>query len=246
MYSREHIEALAFIGAPCVFYDICLIYPLKVGEVIGIKSSFDIYLQTLTINRSFIIRQFQKKKVDMSPSDMPTPFEFIMESARLDDTFLLELTRAFSTFIKEEVTILPDIKKVIVGSFDDLRFIDESNFTEFQNIIRLQNELEIEEEIPQDESPMARKFREKRELRDAVKKNQQSGDEVTFQQSISAICVYGIGITPFNIKDLSMKAFYNLLRTSGSKEKYETEMNYLYNGADPKKLKPTYWINNKN
>ena len=40
---------------------------------------------------------------------------------------------------------------------------------------------------------------------------------------MSALCVYGIGITPLNIKDISLFTLYTLLRVSGSKERYESE-----------------------
>jgi hypothetical protein len=91
---------------------------------------------------------------------------------------------------------------------------------------------------------MARKFREKRELRDAIKRKQESQNAPKLVELLGAFCVYNSGIVPENIKNITMYSLRLILQMNGEKERYNSEMNFLYNGADPKKLKPKYWIKN--
>ena len=169
-----------------------------------------------------------------------------MMSCEIDNEFLLELKNAFLTFIREEVTILISSCQIVIGSPLDKRIIDNDNFSDFQNVVRLQNKIAEVAKIPENESERAKHFREKRELRDAVKRKQQGANAPSFLDLMSAMCAYGVGITPLNIKDMSLFALYHQLNVNGSKERYNTEMHFLYGGADPKKLKPQYWITNNN
>lgn len=246
MYSVDNVESLAFIRAPYLFEGQFFINPLTVGAVLALQNKYSIYLQLLVLDRSSIIRSLQAKKINLEPSETPDPFDFLMKSCELDNNFLLELEEAFRTFIQEEITILPDIGQVVIGSPEERRVINKSNFSDFQNILRLQNKMTEIEKIPENESEKARYFREKRELRDAVKRKQESATAPSITDLMSALCAYGIGITPINVKEISLFALYTLLKVSGSKERYQSEMEFLYGGADPKKLKPKYWITNQN
>ena len=246
-YSNETVENLAYIGAPYNFDDICFIYPMTVGTTLALDKKYDVSLQLLTIDRSFIIQKYQLAYgEDFNISDIPTPLDYLMMSCELDNEFLLELKNAFLTFIREEVTILISSCQIVIGSPLDKRIIDNNNFSDFQNIVRLQNKIPEVAKIPENESERAKHFREKRELRDAVKRKQQGANAPSFLDLMSAMCAYGVGITPLNIKDMSLFALYHQLNVNGSKERYNTEMHFLYGGADPKKLKPQYWITNNN
>ena len=244
MFIAEQVESLAFVNIPYIYDDLCLIHPLKIGDLLALERKYDMFLKTLTIDKNFIMKIFSDKKIEINVDQCPTPLRYILESANIDDNFLLELQTAFSTFIREEVTILYNSQQIIIGDPKEKRILNESNFSDFQAILRLQNKIPAIEVIPEDESPRAKRFREKRELRDAIKNKQESKKAPNFSTLMSALCAYGIGITPFNIKDLSIYAFYSLLSINGSKERYNTEMNYIYAGADPKKLNPKHWIKN--
>lgn len=244
MLSPDYIESLAFVGAPYLFDDFCFVYPLSVGKVLALQDKYSTYLQLLTLDRSSIIKILKSKEIELEPGNIPEAFNFLMKSCELDDKFLLELEKGFSTFIQEEVIILPNIQQIVIGTIDDKKVIDKDNFSDFQNIIRAQNKMTQVDPIPENESEKAKYFREKRELRDAIKRKQESKNAPSLVDLMSALCAYGIGITPLNIKDISLYALYSLLKVSGSKEKYESEMEMIYAGADPKKLKPKYWINN--
>ena len=52
----------------------------------------------------------------------------------------------------------------------------------------------------------------------------------------------GINITPLNVGDLSYAAVRILTNTMQKKEKYEMDIKSLLAGADPKKIKPKYWL----
>ena len=242
MFIADDIKSLAFIGSPSLFDDICFIYPLTVGTVLALQNShkYDIYLRILTIDR-FYIRELAKEK-GIELLETREPFDFLVDSAQLDSIFLLELQDAFRTFIKEEITITFEPKQIIVGDITERRVLNQENFEEFQNILRLQNNIAVVNPIPKDESEKVRKFREKQELRDAVKKKQNSASAPEFSVLLSALCAYGVGITPFNVKDLSIYAFYSLFGISNSREKFDIDMNYLYAGVSPKKLNPKHWI----
>lgn len=246
-YSSSTIESLAYICAPYNFDDICFIYPMTVGTILALDKKYDISTQLLTIDRSFIIQRYQLAYgEDFDINNIPTPLEYLMMSCEIDNEFLLELKNAFLTFIREEVTILISSCQIVIGSPLDKRIIDNDNFSDFQNVVRLQNKIAEVAKIPENESERAKHFREKRELRDAVKRKQQGANAPSFLDLMSAMCAYGVGITPLNIKDMSLFALYHQLNVNGSKERYNTEMHFLYGGADPKKLKPQYWITNNN
>ena len=135
---------------------------------------------------------------------IPEPFDYLLDSADLNNSFLLELKNAFRTFIKEEITILFDLRKIVIGSANEKRILNSSNFPQFQSILRIQNKIPEVTPIPEKESDIARKFREKREQRDLIKRKQESKNAPSFTTLMSALCAYGSGITPLNIKDISI------------------------------------------
>lgn len=242
MFSVNTIESLAFVNAPYLYENICLVYPLTVGNVLSLQEKYDIALQILTIDRIKISNLLKEKGIIVEEFKIPEPFDYLLDSAELNDSFLLELKNAFRTFIKEEITILFDLRKIVIGSANEKRILNSSNFPQFQSILRIQNKIPEVTPIPEKESDIARKFREKREQRDLIKRKQESKNAPSFTTLMSALCAYGSGITPLNIKDISIFSFYTLSHINSARERYDIEMHYLYAGADPKKLKPKYWI----
>ena len=96
-----------------------------------------------------------------------------MASCELDSEFLLEFKNAFLTFIREEGYNFDSFLSDCYWFSLDKRIIDNNNFSDFQNIVRLQNKIPGVAKIPENESERAKHFREKRELRDAIKRKQQ-------------------------------------------------------------------------
>ena len=152
--------------------------------------------------------------------------------------FLLELQSAFATFIKEDIMLLPKINSVLVGAPQDRRLITSQNYSDFQDILRLHNMREMKEPPPENESAIARKFRLKREARDAAKRKQQekNGDGQSLVDLLEIATVFGI-----DYKNVTLFAFYNLIARYQAKEKWDQDIKLICAGADSKKIKSKYW-----
>lgn len=236
-----------FIGAPVPLEDICLVYPMTALGVFSITyAKYNYYLNLLTLSKEDIEEIFEKKEIPYN--DSFTPFKYLLDSCLSDDNFLLEIKKAFSTFIREKVQILPNEKIIIVGNLKDKRLITEKNFEEFQNILRMQNciEIEEEEEIPEDENPMQKKFRLRRkQLKKAKKKQAQKkakeGNSIDFYSIVKALMIKKV-INYNDLESLSVYAIRELFDVLQAEEEYNNQIKYLCAGADPKKIKLEYWI----
>ena len=238
-----------FLGAAIQLSDVCMVYPLTVKEVMGLgRIKYNSYLNLLTMTESDIEFYFEQKiqeNPNLQKPDYNGVFDYLMRSCENDSTFLMDLQKAFSTFIREQVQILPDMNMVVVGKPNKKRIINEKLFFDFQNILRLQNREPLEEPIPENENPMQRKFRLRRAaLKDAKKRQKKNPDDSApeFYELMSSLCCFNVGVTPFNVGDLTLFAFYELLSRSEEKEKFESDCAALRAGADSKKIKPKYWI----
>ena len=52
----------------------------------------------------------------------------------------------------------------------------------------------------------------------------------------------GIGLTPLNIGEISYCSVGKIMNACQAKEAYDLDIQKLMAGADPKKIKPKYWI----
>lgn len=246
LINDEEIESQSFLNIPIIFdNDLCMIYPLTVKEIIIMKESvYRFYLNSLVLSTSEIEEILKKKGVELSLFEGITAFEYLMQSAKNSNTFLLELEKAFSTFIREPVLFLFDENKIVIGEdFSEQRFLTSENFLEFQNILRIQNKVPTKVLPPENEDPRMKKFRLKREERDRVKaKLNSEKDTIPLIDLMTSLCAYGVGITPFNVGNLSICAFYAQLARIQEKEKYDLDVSQLLAGADSKKINLVYWI----
>lgn len=202
-------------------------------------------LNLLTLTSYDLYEHYKKKGVKVS-EDIDV-YDNLMDSCENDSYFLLDMQEAFHTFIREPVQILSDLRIIVIGNGVEKRIIDKRKFFDFQNILRIQNRIPMAEEIPEDENPIQRKFRLRREQVKQAKKRQvekDNGNIISFHDLISSLCVYDIGINLQNVGDLSIYAFHELLDRAREKEKYELDMKTILAGADAKKVKPKYWIRN--
>lgn len=166
-------------------------------------------------------------------------FQFLLQSAEKDDNFLLELQEAFSTFIKEDIIILPRFNSIVIGPPEEKRWITKENFPDFQTILRIQNRKEVPEPPPENESDIARKMRLLREKREAVKRKQQQkegGKAQDLADLLEIAEVFGI-----DYKEKSLYAFYGLIQRYRMKEKWDQDIQMLCAGADAQKIKADYW-----
>lgn len=242
MLSPDIIEVIkeqSYAGAPSSFLNICKIFPLTIFEIIEMGTNIYNTRLGLLLLTEVDIAKIIKEKTGQEPEiEKIQPLSYLLQNAAHDDTFLLELQSCFSTFIKEEVLLLPKINSVLVGDIKSKRLITDQNFGEFQDILRIQNRKKIKEAPPENESAIARKFRLKREARDAAKRKQQEkkGDGQSLVELLEIAETFGID---YNNK--TVYAFYGLIQRHQAREKWNQDIQMLCAGADSKKLKTKYW-----
>ena len=210
-----------------------------------LKMGSDVYssrLNLLLLTEVEIKEIIKKKNLKESEEIVITPLSYLLKSADLNEMFFLELQRAFSTFIQEEILLLPKINSVLIGSPEEKRLITNKNYSDFQDILRIQNRREVPKPPPENESDIARKMRLKREERERIKKKQMMKNEDASREIADLLEiaeVYGI-----NYKEKSIYAFYGLLQRHQLKEKWSQDIQMLCAGASSEKIKAKYWGEN--
>lgn len=242
MLSPKQIERIkedAFSGNGSILPGVCKVIPLTMGEILRIgMDTYNNKLGILLLTEVDIMKIIKEKTGQNIPIEEIQPLSYLLQSAAHDDMFLLELQSSFSTFIKEDILLLPKINSVLIGSPKERRLITNQNYSDFQDILRLHNKREMKEPPPENESAIARKFRLKREARDAAKRKQQekNGENQNLVDLLEVATVFGI-----DYKNVTLFAFYNLISRYQAKEKWEQDIKLICAGADSKKIKSKYW-----
>ena len=244
MLSSKELSVIreqAYCGYPSQLKGVCNVYPSMMRDYLKNTIQFSGRLGILLLTETEISDLIKKKTGKEIPIDQIHVLDHLLQSAEHDDNFLLDLQEAFSTFIKEDIFILPSYHAVVVGPPEEKRWITEKNFSDFQTILRVQNRKEVPEPPPENESAIARKMRLKREMREAVKRKQQQkqGTEQDLAELLEIAETFGI-----DYMDKSVYAFYGLVQRNRRKEKWEQDLAMLCAGADPKKMKIEYWGDN--
>ena len=243
-------EAL-LLGAPYKLNNICKIYQLTIDEIfladdaLGLDKYYQ-YVNLLTLEQQDIIEISKKKGVFTEELENCSVFDYIMFSAQLDNNFFLDLKTALSTFIKEEILISPKTKMIIVGNPKDRRIIGEKEFEEIGEALRLFNKMRVKDPIPENETPMQKRFRLKREMRERVKEQQQKKqaeeNSADFADILSSVCCMNVGINLLDLKKYTIYQIKTQLERGRAREQYYTELDMLMAGADSKKIKPEYYV----
>lgn len=230
---------------PVHFKDICKVYPPSVKEVIGLED-FNIYRASLTLSQEEIEDAYANEK---TLQHMPTPFEYLLITYYHEEQVREQLLEAFNFFLKEPVTILPELEVIIVGKKEedinpdiDLvnpRVIDKNNYFDFQNIIRESMGMDAVDPPNPNEDPRVKRIKAKGRMREKIKARKQ---KQSIGGLLSAICCMGIGLNPLNIGEISYASVGYLIETYQNKESYDIDIRCLLAGADSKKVKPKYWI----
>lgn len=235
----EVVKEQAFMGVPSKLPNVCDVYPLTIKEIITMGT--DVYGQRLglLLMEETDLHNLLKEKGETSlPIEDIHMLSYLLKCADQDQMFFLELQEAFSTFIKEDILFLPKIDSILIGSPSERRLITESNYPLFQEILKIQNKRTFKEPPPENESEIARKFRLKREQRDAAKKKQQrkDGKEQSLIELLESAEVFNI-----DYQNTTLLAFYNLLHRHRLKEKWDNDIRMICAGADGTKIKAKYW-----
>ena len=252
MFSINREEL--FMGAPYKLGDICKIHQLTLEEIcfgenpIGM-AKYNYYVGLLTMDIEDVKETLTKKGIPIDPSMFEnfSVFEYLLLSAENDKGFFLELQRALSTFIKEDILISTNKKVIIVGKPQQRRVIGENEFNELANALRAFNKMRIKQPPPENETPMQKKFRLKREMRERVKEKQSKKDDdesIEFADLMSSLCTMNVGVTALNIKKFTIYQIKDQLERAQLREKYYTELDMIMAGADSKKIKPIHYVRN--
>lgn len=239
-----------FLGEPCDI-GVCKVHQLTIEEIkktIGFEK-YQYFVSLFTMEQEDLKDLLQQKKVDnIGEIGEISIFRYLMMSAALDQTFFLDFKIGLSTFIKEEILVSPKHQIIIVGNPKEKRVIDEKEFTNFALALRLFNKMRIKEPPPENETPMQKKFRLKREERERVKEKtaqKKAGeDSAEFADIMSSLCTMNTGITALNISQYTIYQIKELLERAQAKETYYTELDMVMAGADSKKIKPKHYVRN--
>lgn len=242
------IDEAVFIGAPLEYENI-KIYPPRVKDVVTNKN-FQKYLSILTMSQEDIEDLLVK---DKTVKKFPTPFDFLFANAYENKEYENIAREALSFFFHEDVILVYDAGAIAIGDFSkdgiskmtdisQVKTIKAMDFFEIQNLIRQSVGMNLVELPDPTESDKVRRFKAKSRERERVKAK--SGKGLKLGSSLAAICCMGIGLTPLTIGEMSYATVSTLIEVYQTKEKYETDIKSLLAGAESKKVKPKYWIQN--
>ena len=247
------INDKVFLGFPIEFKDVCKIYPPTVNDVTG-NDDFIIYQSLFTITQDDLDEAYLK---DDSVLQVPTPFQYLLMNYYQDEEMREKIEDAFRQFVREPVTIVPEIEMLLIGKSEDEldpnvdleepRLLTEENFFEFQNSIRLVMGLDLVEKTKEDEEnldPRIKRWKMKVKEHDKIVKAKKAKNAPTFGTLLAAICCMGIGLNPLNIGEMSYACVQWLIQMYQQNEEYDVDIRALLAGADSKKVKPKYWIKN--
>ena len=251
------IDPAVFLGLPLKFREICTIYPPKVKDIINNPKTLQLY-KLLTYSQEDIEDLFndpQMKKEDRGApaKKMPTPLEFLLINCYKSAEFKKLIDDAFEFLIHEPITLLYENKLILIGAVEDLstltdikqfRYLSEDTFFDFQNVLREAIGAEKVTLPDPNEDPITKRVKaaRRRGKRLAEKNRAKNEKGASLTLTLGAICCMGIGLTPLNIGEISYASIEVIMTLYQQKEKYQTDIDSLMAGADPKKVHPKYWI----
>lgn len=246
------IDPTVFLGLPIPFGNTCKVYPPKVKDVITNPKVMQLF-KLLTYSQEDIEDLLNENKNDHgAPSKkMPTPLEFVLVNCYQSPEFRKLIEEAFACFIHEEVTFVYESKLILIGNVEDLaavtdmktfRYLSEENFFDFQNLVRGSMGVELEQLPDPNENPITKRIKAAGRRRKRLAQKNKSKKGISLTTSLGAICCMGIGLTPLNIGEISYASIDVIMTLYQQKEKYQTDIDSLMAGADPKKVHPKYWI----
>jgi hypothetical protein len=236
MISIDRTQLLA--GMPIQMPDNgFLVYPATLLDIasIGTKKFFS-YLNLITIDKIDLERMTNGQEI--------VPFDFFYINCLNNPEFLQDFLSILKFFVKSEVKFLPDFYSFIIEDSVGLgNFLTTENMEDFQIILRVQNFISTDDK-PTKENASAKLINKK--LRDAkaiVDRIKSAGNQVELADLISALTVN----TTINIKDVWSLTYYTLndqFKRMRLLEQYNTSLQSIMAGADPKKIELKDWIQN--
>ena len=255
------IDPAIFLRRPVHFKSICTVYPPSVNDIVDNSKSIQLF-KLLTYSaediEDFYFENAQKSNGENGavPKQIPTPLEFVLINCYQNEQFEKLIKEAFEFFIHESVNLLYEQKMILIGDaidlakitdFKQVRYLSEETFFDFQNVIRDSMGKDIVQKPNPDENPIVKRVKAaaRKRKRLAEKNREKNGKGISLTTSLGAICCMGIGLTPLNIGEISYASIDVLMTLYQQKEKYQTDIDSLMAGANPKKVHPKYWIREK-
>lgn len=233
----EEIKEQAFLCVPSNFLNIGKVYPYTVKDIVVMGTqTYYRYLGLMLLSEVEISEIIKEKTGEEVPIEQINSLEYLLQSAEINDMFLLEVQNAFTTFLKEETLLLPAIDSVLIGKPEEKRLITKENFGIFQDILRIQHQKEIKAAPPVNETPGERKMRLLREKVEEVKRKKAQTNGISFVELMEIAETFGI-----DVNNCSLYAMYRLIQRHQLKEKWDSDLRAICAGADPKKMKTKYW-----
>lgn len=229
------IDSLSLLrGTPIPFQDICLIYPVSMGDIADITEDvFKQYLQLLIGDPAELF----------DTEETISPIVFIVKYASMNSKYKELVHSAFRLFIHEEITLLPMIDAICVGDVQEKRLLTQENFEAFQYIIKRMHNLSVVQAHTSPADKRAQEIIDKinkyRKTVQEIKASQGNDEGIDLSTLISSLG-WKIGLS--NVWNLSYYAFYDQIHRLQYEEEYETNLRASLAGAKIPKGKMKYWI----
>ena len=234
MSSIDRLKLLA--GLPIQMSDqTCFIYPSTLKEIaqIGIETYFK-YVNLCTITKTDVERMIKEKDIE--------PFDFIFINCSFREEFKKEVLEALKFFTKEDVLFLKEIESFVIGSFNESRLLTKDNFKEFQEIIYSQNFFdEVVKMNGENESAKIIKEKLAKSREKISKIKNKLSEQVELSDLISSLSIKS-SLNIFEIWNISYYTFNEQFKRMRLLEQYDTSLQSIMAGADPKKVKLEDWI----
>lgn len=240
------IDGNYFLGLPKLYKNDIFIYPPKIKDVVN-NINFNRCLKILTLSQEEIEDELLEK---FGNENIPTPFEFLLINCYSNEHYRSIAQESFNMFLHRNPLFLYNEKAICLSTKEeianmkdvsDLTLLKEEDFFNLQNMIREANGLAMIEPPNPNENERVREMKALIRQRDKVKNQKNSTTKLS--TILCALCCMGIGLNPLNIGEISYPAAISLVNMLQQKEKYDIDIRSILAGADAKKIKPKYWIN---
>lgn len=235
--SSTNIDTLQlFYGKPLLFQDVCLIYSPTLGEIaqIGAQTFYN-YISLLTISK----KELEKENSEISE------IMYLIATSLLNQDFFQLIQQAFLFFIKEKITMIPEIACIQIGELEEQRLLTAENFSEFQTYIKAVCALGKQEGKETSDNAYVRSIQEKIRKGQAIVaslKAEKDNDDPELVDLISAFLANSTEVNIENIWNMCYYTFQTQFRRMQMIEEYDLNIRSALAGAKIPKEKMKHWI----
>lgn len=238
---------------PLMYKDICLIYSPSLFNIakIGLDKFYEC-ISLLLISKPSLEDDNEAKQV----LDKMTDFDFLIATTLMDPEQKKTLTTAFEIFTQDDIIILPQDKKIILGDIAERRVLDNDSFYEFQSYIGAVCSMDdytsdriefLDSDSPQVRAIKMKMIQGRKDLEKIKKRQKDSGGKssVSLSDLIASIPIGTNG--SYNLestKNLTYYAFQDQLKRMGWYEEFNINSRAALAGAKIGKDKLSHWIKN--